>query len=99
MAAGEAVDAAQQHSEHPSQPAAAAFSNHPHHTCALVPRPQVMITRDALDSYFWLNLLLTLLAWLPGALHAWWVVLERPSDGDDAGPLTRPFLPKGESLL
>ena len=56
-----------------------------------------MIARDALDSYFWLNLLLTLLAWLPGALHAIWVVLERPEE--EGGPLTRPFLPKGGTLV
>ena len=64
--------------------------------CPAAP-PQVVIARDALDSYFWLNLLLTLLAWLPGALHAIWVVLERPEE--EGGPLTRPFLPKGGTLV
>ena len=57
--------------------------------CAL----QVLIARDSLDSYFWLNLLLTLLAWLPGALHAIWVVVQhtREQDGLEEGPLTRPL--------
>ncbi len=35
----------------------------------------MVIARDAVDNYLWLNLVLTLLAWLPGALHAAWVVL------------------------
>ena len=36
---------------------------------------QVLISRNEIDTYFWLNLLLTLLAWLPGVCHAVWVVL------------------------
>jgi uncharacterized membrane protein YqaE (UPF0057 family) len=50
---------------------------------------QVIIARDRFDNYFWLNLLLTLLAWLPGALHAVWVVVEHTRDLADE-PLTRP---------
>ena len=33
--------------------------------------------RNELDSYFWLNLLLTLLAWLPGVAHAMWVLCSK----------------------
>lgn len=44
-------------------PASAAFS------CAPEPA-QVLIVRDELDTYFWLNLVLTLLGWLPGMIHA-----------------------------
>lgn len=43
---------------------------------------QVLIARDALDSYFWLNLLLTLLAWLPGVAHAIWVLCSRNQLGE-----------------
>lgn len=32
----------------------------------------VVIARNQIDSIFWLNLLLTLLAWLPGVVHAYW---------------------------
>lgn len=40
---------------------------------ACPPAPlQVLIARNQLDSLFWLNLLLTLLAWLPGVAHAFW---------------------------
>jgi hypothetical protein len=38
---------------------------------------QVLIARGELDSYFWVNLLLTLLAWLPGVAHALWVLCSR----------------------
>ena len=50
-----------------------------------------------IDSHFWLSVVLTLLAWLPGVLHALWVVLVLgPADEADleagGGPLTRPLL-------
>eukprot|EP00887_Chlorella_sp_A99_P004193 scaffold23.g4193.t1 len=60
----------------------------------------VLIARNACDTYLLLNLLLTLLAWLPGAIHAVWVVCERRQEDGTyyAGvahatgyePLTRP---------
>ena len=44
-----------------------------------------MLVRDELDSYFLLNVLLTLLGWLPGLIHAVWVLLNRnPSAGKSA---------------
>lgn len=52
-------------------------------TCALFvvsffcPPMAVLIARGELDSYFWVNLLLTLLAWLPGVAHALWVLCTR----------------------
>lgn len=58
---------------------------------------QVLIARNQCDTYLLLNLLLTLLAWLPGVIHAIWVVMERRQE--DSGvffgaagysPLTRP---------
>lgn len=61
----------------------------------LFPPLAVMIARDALDTYFWLNLLLTLLGWLPGMIHAVWVLINRnPLSGEEVwagyAPLTRP---------
>ena len=38
--------------------------------------------RNELDSYFWLNLLLTLLAWLPGVAHAMWVLCSKNPLGE-----------------
>ena len=55
----------------------------------------MLIARNRLDSYFWLNLLFSPLAWLPGWLHASWVVLER-SRGDEQEPYLYPTY--GESL-
>lgn len=54
---------------------------------------QVMIHRNQCDTYLLLNVLLTLLAWLPGMIHAMWVVLYTPaSPREELGyhPLTRP---------
>ena len=53
---------------------------------------QVAISRDACDTTLLLNVLLTLLAWLPGWLHATWVVASRsdPEAPWGYGPLTRP---------
>lgn len=48
----------------------------------------VAIKQDKLDNVFWLNLVLTLLAWLPGALHGVWVVLGQPEPDE----MARPFL-------
>lgn len=36
-----------------------------------------MLVRDALDNYLLINVLLTLLGWLPGVIHALWVLLRR----------------------
>jgi Proteolipid membrane potential modulator len=35
---------------------------------------QVLIATDSFGCDFWVNFLLTVLAWLPGVFHAWWVV-------------------------
>ncbi|KAL4448634.1 hypothetical protein ABPG75_005853 [Micractinium tetrahymenae] len=63
-------------------------------TAFCFPPLAVMIVRDELDTYFWLNLLLTLLGWLPGMIHAIWILFNRnPLAEMDAwgyGPLTRP---------
>ena len=51
---------------------------------------QVLIQNNALDTDFLLNLLLTLLAWLPGMIHAMWVILRKPASDGLLDPLTRP---------
>lgn len=51
---------------------------------------QVLIKTNAFDTNFWINVILTLLAWLPGAIHALWVVFNEPGK-DEFSPLTRPF--------
>jgi uncharacterized membrane protein YqaE (UPF0057 family) len=30
-----------------------------------------------LDTHFWINLILTLLGWLPGTVHAIWLIVSR----------------------
>ena len=50
-------------------------------------RPWVVI-----DFHFWLSVVLTLLAWVPGTLHALWVVLV-------VGPADEADLETGEGLL
>jgi len=32
-----------------------------------------------LGTHFWINLVLTLLGWLPGTIHALWLVVGRPA--------------------
>ncbi|PSC68270.1 Plasma membrane proteolipid [Micractinium conductrix] len=59
----------------------------------LCPPLAVMLVRDELDSYFLLNVLLTLLGWLPGLIHAVWVLLNRNPSAENVWgyePLTRP---------
>lgn len=58
----------------------------------LFPPAAVAISRDACDTTLLLNVLLTLLAWLPGWLHATWVVASRGDPEAPWGyePLTRP---------
>ncbi|MBP0481006.1 YqaE/Pmp3 family membrane protein [Sagittula salina] len=31
-----------------------------------------------LGKHFWINLILTLLGWLPGVVHAIWIITRRP---------------------
>ncbi len=43
--------------------------------CAILP-PAVVAIRRGFRTDFWLNLVLTLLLWLPGALHALYIVFK-----------------------
>ena len=40
---------------------------------------QVIIATDRFGSDFWINFLL-ILAWLPGILHAWWVIATKDDE-------------------
>ncbi|CAF4293203.1 unnamed protein product, partial [Rotaria sp. Silwood2] len=39
--------------------------------------PVTAIIKVGCTSHFWLNLLLTLLGWLPGVVHALWLIWDR----------------------
>jgi len=41
---------------------------------------QVLIATDRYGVDFWINFLLTVLAWIPGVFHAWWVVATRDDE-------------------
>lgn len=35
-----------------------------------------------LSTHFWISLILTLLGWVPGLVHAIWLVIGRPGDSN-----------------
>ena len=39
--------------------------------------PRGVFLQVGLGLHFWLNILLTLLGWLPGIVHALWVILKK----------------------
>jgi hypothetical protein len=41
---------------------------------------QVLIATDKFGADFWINSLLTVLAWIPGVFHAWWVVATKDDE-------------------
>lgn len=41
---------------------------------AIILPPVAVFTQVGLGKQFWINLLLTLLGWLPGVIHAIWVI-------------------------
>ena len=46
---------------------------------AILLPPLGVFLQVGLTGQFWLNLLLTLLGWLPGVLHAVWVIAKAPA--------------------
>ncbi|CAO1629083.1 unnamed protein product [Sympodiomycopsis kandeliae] len=44
----------------------------------LVPPAPVLIKRGCGHADFWINICLTILGWLPGVLHALWIVSKYP---------------------
>ena len=45
---------------------------------ALILPPLAAFLVVGLSTHFWINLILTLLGWLPGTVHALWLIVERP---------------------
>ncbi|KAI0729960.1 hypothetical protein C8Q72DRAFT_883813 [Fomitopsis betulina] len=41
---------------------------------ALLLPPVAVFLKTGLRADFWINVLLTILGWIPGILHAWWVI-------------------------
>lgn len=52
---------------------------------AIVLPPLAVFLTMGISSAFVINLLLTLLGWLPGSIHALWVVLKSYENADYAG--------------
>lgn len=44
---------------------------------AIILPPLGVFLQVGLTLHFWLNILLTLLGWLPGVIHAIWIILKR----------------------
>lgn len=41
---------------------------------ALFLPPVAVFLRTGCDSNFFINILLSILGWLPGVIHAWWII-------------------------
>jgi len=39
--------------------------------------PLAVLLKTGCDSNFWINLALFILGWIPGVIHAWWVISKR----------------------
>ena len=46
---------------------------------AILLPPVAAIIKVGCTTHFWINLLLTLLGWLPGTIHALWLIWAGPS--------------------
>ena len=44
---------------------------------ALILPPLAAFLVVGLSTHFWINLILTLLGWLPGTVHALWLIVKR----------------------
>ncbi|VDP24850.1 unnamed protein product [Heligmosomoides polygyrus] len=42
--------------------------------------PVAVLFDQGCTAQFWINMLLTLLIWVPGVIHAWWVLLCREGE-------------------
>lgn len=41
--------------------------------------PLAVALDEGLSTQFWINVILTILGWIPGVIHALWVVLGHPT--------------------
>jgi uncharacterized membrane protein YqaE (UPF0057 family) len=51
---------------------------------AIILPPLAAFLVVGLSTHFWINLILTLLGWLPGTVHALWLIVDR-SPNKNAG--------------
>ena len=42
---------------------------------ALILPPAAAAMQIGFSSHFWVNIVLSLIGWLPGVVHAWWLIL------------------------
>jgi len=42
---------------------------------AIILPPLPVAIKMGLSGHFWLNVLLTILGWIPGIIHAWYIIL------------------------
>jgi uncharacterized membrane protein YqaE (UPF0057 family) len=49
---------------------------------ALILPPLAALLVVGLSTHFWINLILTLLGWLPGTVHALWLIFKRSPKND-----------------
>lgn len=47
---------------------------------ALILPPVTAFIQDGCGVHFWINIILTLLGWLPGFIHAAWLVVRTPPE-------------------
>ncbi|XGW27817.1 hypothetical protein V3C99_018432 [Haemonchus contortus] len=45
---------------------------------AVICPPIAVLLDQGCTNQFWINILLTILIWIPGVIHAFWVILCRP---------------------
>lgn len=53
--------------------------------CAVLLPPLGVFLKVGFGGHFWLNILLTLLGYIPGIVHAVWVIARREPAGGQAG--------------
>jgi uncharacterized membrane protein YqaE (UPF0057 family) len=46
---------------------------------AIILPPVAVALKEGISTHFWINLILTLILWLPGVLHAFWVIFFKPA--------------------
>ncbi len=45
--------------------------------CAFFLPPLGVALKEGLAAHFWINLVLTFFGWIPGVIHAFWVILAK----------------------
>lgn len=45
-----------------------------------LPPLAVVLRKDDIETHFWISICLTILAWVPGVLHAWYVIFSEAQE-------------------